>query len=56
MEIRQWCDDLLRQNELVITRREVLRFPSIVVRSAGDVFVAPPERVNIAPRAIGRHG
>jgi hypothetical protein len=39
MEIRQWCDDLLRQNEVVIARADVLRFPSLVVRSAGDVFV-----------------
>jgi hypothetical protein len=44
MEIRQWCDDLIRQNEIVITRTDVLRFPSLVVRSAGDVFVDQLER------------
>jgi hypothetical protein len=48
MEIRQWCDDLLRQNEVVIARSDVLRFPSLVVRSAGEVFVDQIARALLA--------
>jgi hypothetical protein len=39
MEILHWCDDLLRQNEIVIGRTDVLRFPSLIVRTAPAVFV-----------------
>jgi hypothetical protein len=38
MEIRQWCDDLLRQNELVIARTDVLRFPSLLIRTEPQTF------------------
>jgi hypothetical protein len=38
MEVRRWCDDLLRQNELVIARGDALRFPSLVVRIQSEVF------------------
>jgi len=38
MEVRRWCDDLLRQNELVIARGDALRFPSLVVRTQSEVF------------------
>ena len=48
MEIRQWCDDLIRQNEIVIARTDVLRFPSLVVRSASDVFVDQIQRALVA--------
>jgi hypothetical protein len=48
MEVRQWCDDLLRQNELVIARADILRFPSLVVRSAGDVFADQVSRALVA--------
>ena len=48
MEIRHWCDDLLRQNELVIARSDVLRFPSLIVRSAGEVFADQVERALVA--------
>ncbi|HMC69569.1 MAG TPA: hypothetical protein VKJ07_10475 [Mycobacteriales bacterium] len=38
MEVRRWCDDLLRQNELVIARGDALRFPSLVVRTQPEIF------------------
>jgi len=36
---RQWWDDQLRQNELVIAGDMVLRFPSVVVRCEQTLVV-----------------
>lgn len=48
MEVRQWCDDLLRQNELVIARSDILRFPSLIVRTSSRVFEDQIERALLA--------
>jgi len=42
---RRWWDDQLRQNELVIADDIVLRFPSVVVRTAPDEVVGQLRRV-----------
>jgi hypothetical protein len=38
MELLIWCDDMIRQNELVIDRGDQLRFPSLVLRTQPAVF------------------
>lgn len=42
---RQWIDDQLRQNEIVIGGTLVLRYPSIVVRDQPELIVAQLRRV-----------
>jgi hypothetical protein len=48
MEIRQWCDDLARQNELVIAGTNVLRFAALVVRTGPDMFTDQVRRALVA--------
>lgn len=48
LEVLVWCDDLLRQNELVIARTNVLRFPSLVVHTQPERFVDQVRRALLA--------
>ena len=46
---RQWIDDQLRQNEVVIAGTPVLRFPSIVVRDEPEFVAAQLRRFLLVP-------
>jgi hypothetical protein len=49
LAVRQWVDDQLRQNEVVLAGTVVLRFPSVVVRDAPDLVAAQLRRVLLGP-------
>jgi len=45
LEVDQWFDDQLRQNEVVIGGVPILRYPASVVRDSPDVVAAQLRRV-----------
>ncbi|MFL6160719.1 MAG: hypothetical protein ACJ74U_00690 [Jatrophihabitantaceae bacterium] len=44
LSVRRWWDDQLRQNELSLADALVLRFPSVIVRTAPDLVAAQLRR------------
>jgi hypothetical protein len=49
LTVRQWVDDQLRQNDIVLDGTTMLRFPSVVVREESQLVVRQLRRA-LAPR------
>jgi len=50
-DVRQWWEDSLRQNELVVSGDVVLRFPAHVVRSAPELVASQIRKALLARSA-----